>query len=414
MEFQIETEVLEKSKVIQPKTEFFHPLHNIEISPIVRIAEQARRLEPEFEKTKGEKFIHLERGEIDLSTPGELIRDINQALIDGKTKYPKSGGEIELKKAIAKKLVEKNRIVDILPEDVVVTVGGQEALNLAFQLFANKTGAGFSPIWSVAIENFVPYSNIKFLEIPFNEDFSIDYNALEDTLKQIEFLYINNPHNPTGKVFTYDELQKIVELCKLYNVFIISDEAYEDIVFDGQRHVSAASVEACKDYPNIISAYTYSKSFAATGLRVGYAASKNKPAITLINGAQYTHTAGVPTSIQLGLVNAYNIDLTPTIMEFERRRDALYNGLKEINGIKVNKPMGAFYAYPDFSEAMKSIPSNGKKELLDILLESGVCVVPGWAFTKNGHFLTYARLSYSAANIQLINTAVERLKKLFN
>ena len=413
MEFQTETKVQLRESTIQAKSKFFHPLHNIEISPIVRIAEQARRLEPEFEKKYGEKFIHLERGEIDLSTPRELIIDINQALVDGKTKYPKSGGELELKKAIAKKLVEKNKISNIVPEDVVVTSGGQEALNLAFQLFANKTGAGFSPIWSVAIENFVPYSNIKFLEIPFTEEFTIDYFTLEETLKKIDFLYVNNPHNPTGKVFTYEELNRIVEMCKNYNVFIISDEAYEDIVFDGIKHVSAASVSACQDYPNIISCYTYSKSFAATGLRVGYAASKNKTAITLMNGAQYTHTAGVPTSLQLGLVNAYNVDLTETVKEFEARRDALYNGLKEIEGISVVKPQGAFYIYPDFSEAMKK-NNGGEKELLDILLESGVCVVPGWAFTKNRHFLSYARLSFSAANIELINIAIKRLKKLFN
>ena len=131
------------AKEKQPKTKFFPPLHNIEISPIVRIAEQARKLEPEFEKKHGEKFIHLERGEIDLSTPKELIVDINRALAEGKTKYPKSGGELLLKNAIATKLIERNNIHDIVPEDVVVTAGGQEALNLAFQLFANKTGAGF-------------------------------------------------------------------------------------------------------------------------------------------------------------------------------------------------------------------------------------------------------------------------------
>lgn len=414
MTFQTESDIQEKIEVSQPRTNFFQPLHNIAISPIVRIAEQARRLEPEFEKKFGEKFIHLERGEIDLSTPAELIADINKALIAGKTKYPKSGGEIELKKAIAKKLVEKNRISDILPEDIVVTAGGQEALNLSFHLFANKVGAGFSPIWSVAIENFVPYSNINFLEIPFTKDFTIDYAILEDTLEKIDFLYVNNPQNPTGKVFTYEELENIVDLCKKYNVFIISDEAYEDIVFDGLKHVSTASVAASKNYQNIISTFTYSKSFAATGLRVGYAVSKNKTVITLMNGAQYTHTAGIPTALQTGLVNAYNINLTNIVKEFELRRNTLFHGLKEINGIRVVKPQGAFYLYPDFSEAIKklNIPSN--KELLDILLESGVCVIPGWAFTKNGHFLSYARLSFSAANVQLINVAINRLKKLFN
>lgn len=408
------TETSEKVKCYTVQDSFFHPLHRIEISPIVRIAEQARKIEPEYEKRTGERFIHLERGEIDLSTPNQLIIDINNALVDGKTKYPKSGGELSLKKAVAEKLSTKNNIKGIQAEDVVITCGGQEALNLSFQLFANKAGAGFSPIWSVAIENFIPYSNIKFFEIPFNEDFSIDFFRLEETLKKVDFLYVNNPHNPAGKVFSYDELQRITALCKYYNVFIISDEAYEDIVFDGKKHTSLASVSEAEGYDNIISAYTYSKSFAATGLRVGYAASKNKKAITLINGAQYTHTAGVPTAIQYGLVNAYNIDLSGLVQEFENRRNALYDGLVKIEGVKVKKPEGAFYAYPDFSEAVKRLKIQGEKDLLDVFLENGICMVPGWAFTKNRYFLNNARLSYSAAGVPLIEMAVNRLQKIFS
>lgn len=394
------------------ETVFFESLHNIKMSPIVKIAEMAKQLEPDFEKKYGSKFVHLERGEIDLSTPSEIVASITQSFLEGKTKYPKSGGELPLKIKIAEKLQMQNKIPDIQPDDIVVTMGGQEALNLAFQLFAHKTGGGFSPVWSVAIENFFPYSNITFEEVPLNKDFSINYNLLEQTFKNIDFFYLNNPQNPSGKVFSKVEIERIVDLCMLYNVFLISDEAYEHIIFDGKIFTSAASVAAEKGFDNVITAYTYSKSFAATGLRVGYAVSKNKKAISLISAAQYTHTAGVPTAIQLGLLEAYQVDLSSLIDEFELRRNTLYNGLQKITSLQVNKPEGAFYMYPDFSNALieKGLQPH---QMLDVLMESGVIVVPGVAFSKKGHFESYARLSFSAVNVAQINIAVERLGNLF-
>ena len=405
-------QIIETIQETKQRTDFFQPLHDIKMSPIVKIAEHARQLEPSFEAQHGSKFIHLERGEIDLNTPIEITQAIEKHLKEGKTKYPKSGGELLLKTAIAEKLIIQNSIPGITPEDIVVTMGGQEALNLSFQLFANGVGGGFSPIWSVAIENFFPYSNITFHEVPLNKDFSIDYVVLEETMKMIDFFYLNNPQNPSGKVFTREELERIVGLCQHYGVFLVSDEAYEHIIFDGVTFTSAASIAHELGYTDVITAYTFSKSFAATGLRVGYAVSKNKQAIALIKAAQYTHAAGVPTAVQLGFTEAYHIDLAPVVSEFERRRNALYKGLQTLPSLKVNKPSGAFYMYPDFSEALKS-KGLQTQELLDVLLQAGVCVVPGYAFTKAGHFETHARLSFSATSVDQINTAVERMRQLF-
>lgn len=389
---------------------FFKPLHNIEISPIVRIAEKARQLETKYFETTGKKFIHLERGELNLSTPKDLIGNIKLALDEGKTKYPKSGGEIVFKEKIAEKLIKKNNIKNITKDDIIVTMGGQEALNMAFSLFTNETGAGFSPIWSVAVENFVPYANIKFLEVPLEEDFSINWEILENTLKNIKFFYLNNPQNPSGKVFSYEELSKIVALCKKYGVFIISDEAYEDVIYDGKKHISTASVEEAADYKDIITAFTFSKSFAATGIRVGYNLCKNTTVIKLMNGMQYTHTAGVPTFLQYGLLNFNDVDLQPQLNEFQLRRDTFYEGLKTVKGMKIVKPNGAFYFYPDVSEGMKKYPG---KEVLDVLMDNGLCVVPGWGFTKYGHFLDNIRISFSAVTLDEIKIAIERFNEIF-
>jgi aspartate aminotransferase len=389
---------------------FYAPLHNIEISPIVRIAEKARQFETDYYNKTGRKFIHLERGELNLNTPKNLVEGIKKALDEGKTKYPKSGGEILFKEKLAEKIVNKNDIEDITKDNIIVTMGGQEALNMSFQLFSNKVGAGFSPIWSVAVENFVPYANIKFLEIPLNEDFTINWEIFEETIKKISFFYLNNPQNPSGKVFSYRDLSNIVAICKKYGVFIISDEAYEDIVYYGRKHVSTASVEEAKDYPDIITCFTFSKSFAATGIRVGYTVCKNMVVNKLLNGIQYTHTAGVPTFLQYGLANFIYVDLHSNLHEFQLRRDLFYEGLKDIKGMKVVKPEGAFYLYPDVSEGMKKYP---KRDVLDVLMENGLCVVPGWGFTKYDHFLNNIRISFSAVTLDDIHIAIERFKEVF-
>ncbi len=389
---------------------FFSPLHKIEISPIVRIAEQARVIEPQYQERTGQKFIHLERGELNLSTPKLLIDNIKKSLDDGKTKYPKSGGELAFKEAICKKLETKNKIPDITTHDIVVTAGGQEALNMAFNLFANQTGAGFSPIWSVAVENFVPYSNVTFLEVPLNEDFSIDWKVFENILHEIKFFYFNNPQNPSGKVFSYEEISNVVRLCKKYGVFIISDEAYEDVIFDGKKHISTMSVYEAQNYSDIITCFTFSKTFSATGIRVGYIVSKNSVVIKLMNGVQYTHTAGVPTFLQYGLCNFGDVDLKPQQTEFQKRRDLFYDGLKDVKGMNVTKPEGAFYFYPNVAEGMKKYPG---RLVLDVLMENGICVVPGWGFTKHGYFLDNIRISYSAVNLEDIKIACERFKQIF-
>lgn len=392
------------------REKFFEPLHKIEISPIVRIAEKARTIETEYQNKTGRKFIHLERGELNLSTPKSLTDNIKKSLDDGKTKYPKSGGEISFKEKIAEKVVHKNDIENITKDNIIVTMGGQEALNMSLLLFANKVGAGFSPIWSVAVENFVPYANVKFLEVPLTKDFHIDWDILESTMKKIEFFYLNNPQNPSGKVFSYEELSKIVFLCKKYNVFLISDEAYEDVVYGGRKHISTASVEEAQDYADIISCFTFSKSFAATGIRVGYIVSKNSVVIKLLNAMQYTHTAGVPTFLQYGLSNFMEVDLHHNLHEFQQRRDLFYDGLKDIKGMHVVKPEGAFYFYPDVSEGMKKYPG---RDVLDVLMENGLCVVPGWGFTKYDHFLNNIRISFSAITLDDIHIAIERFKEVF-
>lgn len=389
--------------------EFNPALAAIKISPIVVIAEQAKKLQPEFEARTGQKFLHFERGDMDLPTPEAIIRDLKAAFDAGKTKYPKAGGEPEFRKALSEKVKARNGI-DAEPDDIVVAMGGQEALGLPFLLFAGGTVAGFSPVWSVILENLVPYCSQKFIEVPFNADFSVNWNALEDALKKSDLLYLNTPQNPTGKVFSRDELARIAELCRKHSTFIVSDEAYEDIVYDGKKHISIASLPEAQGYDRIATAYTISKSFAATGLRVGYTVTKNKKAASLMKATQYTHTAGVPTAIQHGLVNAYKCDTLPMVKELQRRRDAFHGGLAALSGVEVVKPEGSFYFFPDFSGVLKKFPG---KDIFTVLLDNGLCGVPGSGFTRTGNFGNHMRLAYSMVGVKDIETGTERMKTLF-
>ena len=385
-------------------------MENISLSPIVAISEEVNKKSAET----GKDFILFQRGEIGFATPQYIIDAAIAALNQGMTKYPISGGHIKLKNAIIQKLSKFNNIHNLQPENIIVTHGGQEGLQLAFKLFEGQKAVGFAPVWSCVLENFVPYARTDFKQIPLESDFSINYNLLEDEIKDAAFLYLNTPHNPTGKIFSKEEIEKIVDICRKHNTFILSDEAYERITFDGKMHFSPMQL----DYENIISVYTFSKTYAMTGWRLGYLVSRNKKLTNIIKLGDYTQTAGVPTYTQFAGAEAItNFDkekesVDSFMQEFKLRRNALYEGLNSIEGVKLpSKPEGAFYIFPDFSEFVpKNIsPSESKLFVFNKLMDAGVATVYGSCF---GHyFQNNLRLSYSTTNLNQIDEGISRIKK---
>ena len=385
-------------------------MENISLSPIVAISEEVNRKSAET----GKDFILFQRGEIGFQTPQYIIDALTDALKQGLTKYPISGGHIKLKKAIINKLSSFNRINDLEPDNIVVVHGGQEGLQLVFKLFEGQKAVAFAPVWSCVLENFVPYCRTDLRQIPLEKDFSINYDLLEKEIKDAAFLYLNSPHNPTGKIFSKEEIEKIVDICRKYAVYILSDEAYERITFDGKKHFSPMQL----DYEKIIAVYTFSKTYAMTGWRLGYLASRNKIITNIIKLGDYTQTAGVPTFTQFAGAEALtNLEMEKEsvdsfMREFSLRRDALYEGLKSIDGINVpGKPEGAFYIFPDFSEF---VPREINKEQSKLyvyhkLLEEGVATVYGSCFGK--YFQSNLRFSYSTTNLQQIDEGLSRIKK---
>jgi len=385
-------------------------MQNISLSPIVAISEEVNRKSLET----GKDFILFQRGEIGFQTPQYIIDALVDALKKGLTKYPISGGHIKLKKAIIQKLNNDKNINGLEPDNIVVTHGGQEGLQLVFKLFEGKKAVAFAPVWSCVLENFVPYSRTDLKQIPLENDFSVNYDLLEKEIKDSAFLYLNSPHNPTGKIFSKAEVEKIVEICSKYGVYILSDEAYERITFDGKTHFCPMQL----DYENIIAVNTFSKTYAMTGWRLGYLVSRNKKLTNIIKLGDYTQTAGVPTYTQFAGAEALSNSkmekesVDSFMKEFSLRRDALYEGLKSIDGINVpGKPEGAFYIFPDFSEFVpKNISAEESKlHVYHKLLDAGVATVYGSCF--GNYFQNNLRFSYSTTNLQQIEEGISRIRK---
>jgi aspartate aminotransferase len=387
---------------------------NVRLSPIVAISEEVRKRSPQFTQETGKPFILFQRGEIDYPTPQFIIDAAKRALDGGFTKYPKSGGEDVLKDAILKKLREYNKADGLSRENIVCTYGGQEALQLAFTLFAGKRGAGFAPCWSCVLENFVPYAGVDFVEVPLEHDFSINTERLEAVLKDVSFFYLNSPHNPTGKLFSEEEIRTVVDLCTRHNVYVISDEAYERIVYEGRKFFSPTSLLQ----ENILGAFTFSKSYSMTGWRLGYLVACDKQIAKLIRLGDYTQTAGVVTFLQHAgreaLENSDAADKTLTEMraDYERRRDALFAGLSSIPGVEVTKPHGGFYMFPDFSQ---HIPKDLDKErrsryMYEKLMDAGVATVYGSCFGH--HFADNIRFSFSTTPLPAIEEGLGRIREV--
>ncbi len=387
----------------------------IGLSPIVEISERARTLAPQFEQRSGKPFIYFQRGEVGFDTPDYVKQAIVEALCDRKlTKYPLSGGSPEFKDAILRYFSELG-INNLDRENILCTYGGQEGLQLAFSLFQGSRVVSFDPIWGCMLENILPYSRSKLDLVPFQDDsgnLDINFGALERKLSKADILYLNNPHNPTGRVFSAEELREINDLCVRKGITIISDEAYKDIVFDGKKHTSML------EFPgeHIISSFTFSKTFAATGLRVGYTITRNKKYIPLLTRGEYTQTAGVVTPNQHGFKVAIENSeerekwIKYMVSELQKRRDVISSELKQNFEISFYNPQGAFYFFLNLNKFIdKRIPIKERDNfLLETFLENGIAIIPGGDFSKS-RYRGYARISYSTLDS---NRALEGIRRM--
>ena len=335
----------------------------------------------------GERVLHLERGEPDFDTPPHVVEALAAAARAGETHYPDARGTLGFREALVEKLARENAI-RCEPDDVVVTDGGTHGLYCALQglLSAGDELLVLSPYW-MAIPKLVGFAHgASFRAIPAYLD--IQSGALtpagfaarlrESLRPETKGVYVNTPNNPTGVVLGREYLQALADVAIEKDLWVISDEAYEHLLFDGAKHVSLASLPGMDE--RTISVYTFSKSYAMTGWRLGYVVSPRamRPVMGPLLSFYTTH--GVFPSVQTAGRAAIQgpQDCVETMRRaYEERRNLLLAGLEGQAAIRCPKPQGAFYAFADVSAA------RGDREIWDLVkewLSLGVAVLPGTAF----------------------------------
>jgi aminotransferase len=381
-------------------------MHNNHISnrdlelPHVEFPEISRRI------ALDKKIISLGPGEPDFITPKPLL-DYGKKVIGKATHYTEPMGMMELREAIVKKLHKENGIISDT-DDIVVTCGSQEALFSALLAAVDPTEQVLIP--SPGYAGYVPAIDLVSATpvfVPLSKDNGFELNA--DVLKRhidknkSKVLILNSPNNPTGNVMSKKKMEEIADVAIDNDLMIFSDEAYEHITYDGAKHVSIASLNGMSDH--VLSFFTFSKSFAMCGFRLGYCVGPKK-FIHEMNKDHHYITLGAPTISQMMGVKALEMDkkyVNAMVNEYKRRRDLIVPRLNEM-GMPTLNPKGAFYTFSDIT-AYSNNSSQFARKLMD---NAKVATIPGTEFGPFGE--GYIRCSF-ATSYDKIETALDRMQK---
>ncbi|KAF0825983.1 Aspartate aminotransferase [Cytobacillus firmus] len=360
-------------------------------------------------KAQGHDVIGLGAGEPDFNTPQHIIDAAVKSMNEGHTKYTPSAGLPALKKEIANKF-KKDQGLDYDASQIIVTNGAKHGLYTLFQVLLNEGDEVIIPIpyWvsypeQVKLAGGVPV----YAEGREENDFKITPEQLAKSITdKTKAVIINSPSNPTGMLYSAEELKELGEVCLKHNVLIISDEIYEKLVYGGHQHTSIAELSPeLKDQTIIINGV--SKSHSMTGWRIGYAAG-NKSIIKAMTNLASHSTSNPTTTAQYGSIAAYAgpQDTLEEMREaFEHRLNVIYDKLISIPGFTCVKPQGAFYLFPNVKKAAEMTGFASVDEFVEALLEEAmVAVIPGSGFGAPDNI----RLSY-ATSLELLEKAVERM-----
>lgn len=365
-------------------------------------------------RASGVDVINMSVGEPDFDTPDFIKEGAKRAIDENFSRYTPVPGYLSLRKAIAEKLLRENKI-EFAPEQIVVGNGAKQELCNVILACINPGDEVIipTPAWVSYVE-MVKLAEGKVVEVPagVDQDFKITPEQLEAAITPAtRMVMLNSPSNPTGSVYSYDELKGLAEvLAKYPDVIILADEIYEHINFVGQVH-SISEFEGVRDRVVIINGV--SKAYAMTGWRIGYMAGPLDiaKAVTKLQG-QYT--SGASSIAQKAAETAYSgpQECLETMRKaFERRRDLIVELASEIPGWRINKPQGAFYLFPEVSSYIgkrhgdKVIETAGDY-VMYLLEEAHVACVDGAAFCAPG----YMRLSYATSDDN-IREALRRIRE---
>jgi aminotransferase len=356
----------------------------------------------------GQDVISLSAGEPDFVTPEHIRAYAKQALDEGYTFYPDTLGLLELREAISEKLERENQIYANPKDNVIVTVGGKEAIFAAILATVNPGEEVIitDPSW-VTYAPCAKLAEGKPVYIPVNqqEDFRMSLDRLEKAItSKTKMLILNSPNNPTGAVLSKEDLEAIANVAKRKQILVLSDELYEKIIYEG-RHYSIGSFAGMEEL--VITINGFSKATAMTGWRLGYLAGPR--AIVQRIKAIHSHMVSGPTTFAqraaaLALRDPRTSEsISRMATEYSKRRELVIRELERIEGISCVKPQGTFYAFPNIT----NLGLSSEKFTEELLEKARVAVVPGNSFGPNGE--GFIRLSFAASTDALI-IAFERMR----
>jgi len=342
---------------------------------------------------KMENVVHLEQGEPNFITPKHIMVAAIEAMESGFTHYTEINGTLELRQAIAEKLQKENG-VDADPQtEVTVTSGSQEAMFIAALGFLNPGDEALilDPYYPAYFEDTL-LAEAAPITVPLNEEknYEIEMEVLERKItSKTKMIWMCNPSNPTGHVFSKRDLEIIAEVSQKHNLIVFVDEIYEKLVYDGARHLSIGSLPGMED--RTITANGFSKAYAMTGWRIGYVVAEKKLSATLRKLHYYAILCpnAISQKAALAALTGPQDCVREMVTEYNRRRKMVINELNRIESLSCMIPKGAFYVFPNFSSFEKS----DEALALYLLEKAGVVTVPGSGFGKAGE--GHLRISYS-------------------
>lgn len=385
-------------------------LDKISFGKIVQIREHLLKLQ-----SNGKKVYRLESGDPSFSIASNISEAIQKALRDEKTHYIPNDGIPQLREALCLKMKNQNNI-SCSANDIFVTNGAMHALYVTFQCLLEKGDEVIvpEPLWTEIGEN-IRLAGGVLNSIPLKKENNYTY-SYDEILTRInpktKAIFINSPQNPTGAVQSRQELTRIAILAAERGLWLISDEAYEDLVFEGEHFSSASAIQ---EYNKTISIYSFSKSHAMSGLRVGYIVAKEKNFQSRVQKLLRCTVNGINSIAQWGALAAVqgNRDhLQIMLAEYRRRREIIFNATSKIKGLNPFKPQGAFYLWCEVDdELLRKRHLKNVTHLSDFLADHGVGSTPGESFGSTcAHALRFA----FSCDAKMIEEGVDVLAQLLS
>ena len=386
-------------------------ISNTKTSATIAMSMKAREL-----TLQGKDIISLSAGEPDFDTPRNIKNAAIESINSGNTKYTPVDGMLTLKESIVKKFKNENNL-EYTPDQIIVSTGCKQSIYNLCQATLDEGDEVLipSPYW-VSYPEIVKLSDAVpvFVETNSETDFKVTGKMLEDNItKRTKMILLNSPSNPSGFIYSQEDLKDIGRVLKKYpNIIIASDDIYEHIIFNGKKFTNILNV--CPElYDQTIVLNGVSKAYAMTGWRIGYAAGNSTiiGAMKKIQSQSTSCTCSISQAAAKAALDDDNSEVTKMVSEYQLRSEYLHTELNKIEGIKYKKPEGSFYAFVDVNGLINKIENiNDDFELAEYFLRvADIAVVPGTAFGSKNHI----RISFATSLVNL-EKAVCRIKNLLS